>query len=382
MEIGNLLTVIAALALAAWAYLFAAHAEFWRIEEPVSPSVAQASGLVGVAVVIPARNEADVIGAAITSLLGQDFPGALHIFVVDDASSDGTAAAARAAAPADKLTVISGTALPAGWTGKMWAVAQGVERARAFNPDSYLLTDADIAHGTDTLSRLMRISQEGRYDLASYMVRLQSATAAEKLLIPAFVYFFLLLYPPRWVRERRSRTAGAAGGCMLVRREALERAGGIEAIRSAIIDDCALAAAIKRSGGRVWLGLTQSSRSLRPYGSFGEIDRMIARTAFDQLHHSVLLLIVCLAGLLLAFVAPVALLFTGRALPTVLAAAAWVLMSLTYLPMVRFYRLNPLRALTLPLAAVFYMGATLHSAVNYWRGRGGQWKGRAQDVTP
>lgn len=373
-------TGIAAAALLAWIYLLLAHGGFWHVAAPLPERVAQATSPVRVAVVIPARNEADVIGAAIASLLKQDFPGALHIFVVDDASTDGTADAARRAAPADRLTVIAGTALPAGWTGKMWAVAQGVERAGEFNPDFYLLTDADIAHAPDTLSRLLAIAESGPYDLASYMVRLQSGTAAEKLLIPAFVYFFFLLYPPRRVRDRQSRTAGAAGGCMLVGRQALERAGGIEAIRSEIIDDCALAAAIKRSGGGVWLGLTESSQSLRPYGGLGEIDRMVARTAFNQLHHSVLLLVGCVAGLLLAFVAPIALLFSGRALPTALAAAAWALMSLTYLPMVRFYRLNPLRALTLPLSALFYMAATLHSVLNYWRGRGGQWKGRAQDV--
>lgn len=375
-----LFTGIAAAALLAWVYLAAAHGEFWRVEPGSSREAALATPPPRVAVVIPARDEADVLGTAIASLLKQDFPGALHIFVVDDGSSDGTVVAARAAAPADKLTVISGTDLPAGWTGKMWAVAQGVERARASNPDFFLLTDADIAHGPDTVATLVARVTDGPYDLASYMVRLQCATAAERLLIPAFVYFFFLLYPPRRVRARRWRTAGAAGGCILIGRDALERAGGIEAIRSEIIDDCALAAAIKRNGGSVWLELAQSSQSLRPYGSFGEIDRMVARTAFKQLHHSVLLLTGCLTGLLLAFVAPVALLFTGRALPAVLAAAAWVLMSLTYLPMVRFYRLNALRALTLPLAAVFYMVATIHSAMNYWLGRGGQWKGRAQDV--
>jgi len=379
------MTILAAVALAAWIYLVVFHGRFWLVAPASSPAVARTSSSAQrVAVVIPARNEADVIAAAITSLLRQDFPGPLHIFLVDDASSDGTADVARRAAAdlgrSGSLTVIPGATLPSGWTGKMWAVAQGVARARDFQPDFLLLTDADVAHAPDALSGLIALAESGPHDLVSYMVRLHCATAAEKLLIPAFVYFFFLLYPPRRVGDRRSRVAGAAGGCMLVRPEALERAGGIERIRAEIIDDCALAAAIKRSGGSLWLGLAPASASFRPHGSFGAIERMIARTAFNQLRHSALLLLGCVLGLLLTFVAPVALLFSGHTLPIALGASAWALMTISYLPMVRFYRGNPLWALALPLAAIFYLVATVHSALNYWSGRGGQWKGRAQDV--
>jgi hopene-associated glycosyltransferase HpnB len=379
------MTIVAAVALAAWIYLVVFHGRFWLAAPASSPAVARTSpSAPRVAVVIPARNEADVVVAAVTSLLSQDHSGLLHIFLVDDASTDGTADVARRAAAdlgrSGSLTVIPSAALPTGWTGKLWAVAQGVARARDFQPGFLLLTDADVAQAPDALSSLVALAESGPHDLVSYMVRLHCATAAERLLIPAFVYFFFLLYPPRRVRDRRSRVAGAAGGCMLVRPEALERAGGIEAIRAEIIDDCALAAAIKRSGGAVWLGLAPASHSLRPYDTFAAIEHMIARTAFDQLRHSALLLLGCVAGLLLTFVAPVALLFSGHALPVALAASAWALMTISYFPMVRFYRRNAFWALTLPLAAVFYLGATAHSAINYWRGRGGQWKGRAQDV--
>lgn len=378
-------TAIAAAALLAWIYLVGARGGFWQVAPASSPAVARTSSSAPrIAVVIPARNEADVVAAAITSLLKQDHPSPLHIFLVDDASSDSTVEAARHAAAdlgrSDALTVIAGAPLPAGWTGKMWAVAQGVARARDFHPDFLLLTDADVAHAPGALSSLVALAESGRRDLISYMVRLHCASAAEKLLIPAFVYFFFLLYPPRWVRDPRAHTAGAAGGCMLVRPAALERAGGMERIRGEIIDDCVLAAAIKRTGGALWLGLAPSSASLRPYAGFGAVERMIARTAFNQLRHSAPLLLGCIAGLLLTFVAPVALLFSGHTLPIALAGAAWAFMTVSYLPMVRFYRLNPLWALTLPLAAIFYLVATVHSALNYWLGRGGQWKGRAQDV--
>lgn len=385
------MTIVAAVALAAWIYLVVFHGRFWRVARAPSPAKREApvppttSSAPRVAVVIPARNEADVVAAAIASLLSQDHSGPRHIFLVDDASADGTADAARRAAASlnrsDSLTVISGAPLPPGWTGKMWAVAQGVARARDFQPDFLLLTDADVAHAPSALSSLIARAESGPHDLVSYMVRLHCASAAEKLLVPAFVYFFFLLYPPRRVGDRRSRVAGAAGGCMLVLPKALDRAGGIEAIRAEIIDDCALAAAVKRSGGSLWLGLAPASASLRPHGSFGAIKHMIARTAFNQLRHSALLLLGCIAGLLVTFVAPVALLFSGHTLSVSLAAGACAMMVISYVPMVRFYRLNVLWALTLPAAAVFYLAATTHSAINYWRGRGGQWKGRAQDVS-
>jgi hopene-associated glycosyltransferase HpnB len=256
-----------------------------------------------------------------------------------------------------------------------------------FHPDYLLYSDADIEHGQNAISTLIAMAERDQVDLASYMVRLHCSTIAERLLIPAFVYFFFQLYPPVWIADPKAKTAGAAGGCMLVRPTTLQRAGGIEAIRSEIIDDCALARIIKRSGGRLWLGVSATSRSLRPYVGFADIGRMIARTAFNQLHHSALLLLATCVGLFLTYLFPVALLWrltfgwpTLASVARVGLSIPFAFMTLSYLPMVRFYRLNPLWALTLPIAAIFYMGATVSSAVHYWSGRGGQWKGRAQDV--
>jgi hopene-associated glycosyltransferase HpnB len=248
-------------------------------------------------------------------------------------------------------------------------------------PDFLLLTDADIEHAPENVATLVNVAEGGGYDLASLMVKLHCCTGAEKLLIPAFVFFFFMLYPPEWVRDPRRQTAGAAGGCMLIRPAALERIGGIAAIRPEIIDDCALARAVKRSGGKIWMGAAAEAHSLRPYKSFGEIERMIARTAFNQLKHSFWLLLGTVLGMLLLYVLPIALLASGSARPALVGAVAFALMTAAYLPMVRFYRLNPLWAVSLPLSAVFYTAATIQSAVNYWRGGGGEWKGRAQDVT-
>lgn len=372
--------ILAIVPVCLWAYLLLARGFFWRVKIDNPPP---ATTRVRVVAVVPARNEADSVGKCVASLLWQSGPD-VRVVLVDDASTDGTAEAARAAAARvgcpERLTVIASEPLVEGWTGKLWAVRQGVERAMSTSPDFLLLTDADVEHGPDTVATLISIAERGAFDMASYMVKLHCGSAAEKLLIPAFVYFFLKLYPPALIADPKTKTAGAAGGCMLVRPAALARAGGIEAIRSEIIDDCALARAIKRSGGRVWLGLTESSRSLRSYGSFAEIGRMIARTAFNQLRHSTLLLVGTVIGLVLTYLLPAALVASGDRAAMALGGAAWVLMAVSYLPMVRFYSLNPVWALTLPLAAVFYMGATLWSAAQYWSGRGGQWKGRAQDA--
>lgn len=333
---------------------------------------------------IPARNEANFIGRSIASLLQQTCIEALRIIVVDDNSSDGTAEAVRCAAThsahGGRVSVISGRPLPSGWSGKLWAVQQGVERAVQVDPDFFLFTDADIEHAPDSIARLAGIARDGDYDLASFMVKLHCRNMAEKLLIPAFVFFFLLLYPPRWIRDPRRKAAGAAGGCILIRPPALERAGGIEAIRHEIIDDCALARAVKRTGGRVWLGLTPDTRSMRAYNSFGEIEQMIARTAFNQLHHSASLLLATVVAMLTVFVLPLALLASGSVLLAAIGGAAYLLLSAVYFPMIRFYRLNPFFALTLPFSAVFYVAATVHSAFKYWSGRGGEWKGRTQDA--
>ncbi|HLI62264.1 MAG TPA: glycosyltransferase [Terriglobales bacterium] len=337
-----------------------------------------------IAVIVPARDEAEVIGRAVTSLLRQSCIEALHIFVVDDNSTDGTADAVRRAAAqsehGERVRVIRGLPLPAGWTGKLWAVKQGIDEALALRPDFLLLTDADIEHSPDNVATLVHIALAGGYDLVSFMVKLRCRSLAEKLLVPAFVFFFLLLYPPWWVRNPRRKTAGAAGGCLMVRPAALERAGSIAAIRHEIIDDCALARAVKRSGGKIWLGLTQQTHSLRVYGSFAEIEAMIARNAFNQLRHSFWLLLGTVLGGLAVFVLPLVLPASGSAHLAMAGGAVYLAMCLAYWPMVRFYRLNPLWALTLPFSGVFFLAATIHSAVKYWSGQGGEWKGRAQDL--
>jgi len=364
----------------AWSYLLTAHGRFWQVQRlgvDVRPQAR--TGLI--AVIIPARNEAGVIGEAVSSLLQQSCADSIRIFVIDDNSTDGTAEAARQTAAshsrAGALTVISGQPLPPGWSGKLWALQQGIEQALPLHPQFLLLTDADIRHSPENVATLAALVERDGYDLASFMVKLHCHSAAEKLLIPAFVFFFFMLYPPESIRDPRRKTAGAAGGCILVRPEALARAGGIDAIKNEIIDDCALAAAVKRTGGKVWLGLTPDTHSLRAYGSFAEIERTIARTAFNQLRHSTWLLIGALAGLTVTYLLPVGFVFSGL---WRLGFAAYLLMFVAYLPMVRFYRLTFIWALTLPVAAAFYMFATLHSALKYWSGRGGEWKGRAQDA--
>ena len=387
---GLALLIVAVLSLCVWVYLLLGRGFFWLVERNLAGALGAVAAYEGksVVAVVPARNEAETVKRCVSSLLAQSVPN-LRVIVVDDGSTDATADAARTAAAgnnaSDRVTIVSGRPLPPGWTGKLWAVHQGIEHALALCPDFLLLTDADIEHAPDTVASLISIAERGSFDLTSYMVKLHCESVAEKLLIPAFVYFFFQLYPPAWSADCGSRTAGAAGGCMLVRPRALAQIGGIEEIRSEIIDDCALARAIKHSGGRVWLGLTETSHSIRPYGSYTEIGRMISRTAFNQLRHSTLLLAATILGLLVTYVFPVLLLVTsGRVaiadFGRVLAASAFLLMTISYLPMVRFYRLNALWAFTLPFASIFYMGATVWSAIQYWSGRGGQWKGRTQDA--
>jgi hopene-associated glycosyltransferase HpnB len=319
----------------------------------------------------------------VRSLLAQDYPGALRIVVVDDSSTDGTAAEARHAAGGDaRLEVIAGAALPPGWTGKMWAVSQGVEFAGHVAPDAtfLLLTDADIAHDPGNLRRLVAKAEAARLDLVSLMVRLVAATGWERLLIPAFVFFFRKLYPFRWVADRARGTAAAAGGCMLVRRAALERAGGIAAIRDRVIDDCALAAAIKGRGGAIWLGLGRRTRSLRGYGTLSGIWRMVARSAYVQLRHSPLLLAGTVAGMALLYLVPPVAALAGLAAGAWPCAAAgfagWLAMAALYAPMLAYYRLGLWRGLLLPLAAMLYALMTVSSAWASWRGRGAGWKGR------
>ncbi|HWR13592.1 MAG TPA: glycosyltransferase [Terriglobales bacterium] len=361
----------------AWAYLLLGHGGFWRIQLPPRGKPLKPARVVAV---VPARNEAAVISSSIRSLLAQADVD-LTVILIDDNSSDSTAEVARAAVSGwDRLIVIHGTEVPFGWTGKVWAMQQGVVAAQTFSPEYLLFTDADIEHDPDSIASLIAIAEMRNCSLASYMVRLHCETVAEKLLIPAFVFFFFKLYPPRWIADPRLPVAGAAGGCILLKPEALKSIGGLECIRGEIIDDCSLARAVKQTGARLWLGVTDSARSIRPYGTFAEIGRMISRTAFNQLRHSLLFLLIAVVGLLVVYVAPWVAVFSGGVRTCALGVLAVVLMFIAYLPMIRFYRLRPYWALTLPVAAIFYLGATLSSAIRYWSGRGGEWKGRAQDA--
>ena len=361
--------IAAGLSICAWLYLLLFRGGFWRVREQPPP---RRKSSASVAVIIPARNEADVIGAAVASLCAQQYDGAIRLYVVDDSSTDGTGAAARAAGPADCVTVIEAPSLEPGWTGKLWALHHGVQAAR--EADFILFTDADIVHGPASVESLVARAEADNLDLASYMVLLHCRTLAERALVPAFVFFFFMLYPPAWIRRPQRSDAGAAGGCILLRPSALRRVGGVAALRNALIDDCTLARLVKRNGGRVWLGVTRETRSIREYGTFGEIERMVARTAYTQLRYSPLLLAGTILGMALIYVAPVYL----AALGYWLAWAALLLMFAVFLPIVRFYGQAWPWAAALPLIAAFYMTATLHSAWQHWRGRGGQWKGRIQ----
>jgi hopene-associated glycosyltransferase HpnB len=333
--------------------------------------------------VIPARNEADLLPLTLKSLLIQTYPNAFQIILVDDHSTDGTAEVAR---KSEQLQIISAQPLPAGWSGKLWAMHQGVEAAKKLAPDYILLTDADILHDPDNLQRLVRLAISQNLDMASIMVRLRCESVWEKLLIPAFVFFFEKLYPFRWVNDPARQTAAAAGGCILIRQTALDRIGGIASIRQALIDDCALAQAVKGSGGdeedgeaRIWLGLSDYTHSLRPYPSLDTIWDMVTRTAFTQLNYSPLLLIGTVLGMgILYLAAPIGLL-TGLGmrhwLLVSLSLLNWLMMTGAYYPTVRFYRCQML-AVSLPLIAFLYTLMTIDSAIRYWQGRGGAWKGR------
>ncbi len=371
------------LSLLIWAYLVFARGGFWRID-PAVPAQDVNTNPVPVAVIIPARDEADVVGHAVRSLLQQTSHHRIHIFLVDDCSTDGTAQAARDAAIAvgqvQNLTVVPGSPLPPGWSGKLWAMQQGVQQAANTAPEFFLFTDADIEHAPDSVTTLVSIAQSGPYNMASFMVKLHCQSVAEKLLIPAFVYFFFKLYPPAWIANPRRSQAGAAGGCILIRPAALEKAGGIAAIRQEVIDDCSLAARVKSNGGRLWLGVSATTRSIRPYEGFAGIGRMISRSAFNQLRHSTLLLLFSMLGMAITYLLPpLVVVAAHHIVPAALAGAACLLMMVSYWPVLRLYRLNPLWALALPVAAVFYVGATFHSAWKYWSGQGGEWKGRIQD---
>lgn len=367
--------VLASVALAIWLYLVFGHGRFWQAG-PTLP-LARPAATPDVAVIVPARDEAPLIGTTLGSLLAQDYPGLFRVILVDDGSTDGTGGIARGLAD-PRLTVIDGTPRPAGWSGKLWAMAQGIEAA----PDAafVLLTDADIEHDPQHLASLVAAAQRGGVDLVSEMVALRCVSVAERVLVPAFVLFFQLLYPFAWVNDPLRNTAAAAGGTMLLHRRALLRIGGIQAVRGKLIDDVALAAQVKR-GGRIWLGHATMARSLRPYPRFADVWRMVARTAYVQLHFSPALLVATtLAMALVWLLPPVAAVFAHGAARWI-GLAAWVLLGASYLPTLRRFGCSALWAVVLPAVAAFYMAATLGSAANHHLGRGVAWKGRAYQGT-
>jgi hopene-associated glycosyltransferase HpnB len=372
------LLALSMVSFAIWAYLLVARGGFWLTRERNDGSIAEPAIWPSVTAVVPARDEADVIGHAIGSLLAQNYPGPFRVILVDDQSTDETAAIARALDAGDRLDVLSGSPRPSGWTGKLWAVAQGVGKA---GPADYLwLTDADIAHHPDNLRRLVARAEHGRLVLTSEMAKLHCRTRVECFLVPAFVYFFDMLYPFAWVNDPRDATAAAAGGSMLVCREALAAGGGIERISREIIDDCALARLMKAQGP-IWIGLTEMAESIRPYQTMGEIGRMVSRSAYAQLHYSPFMLAGTLAGMVIVYAVPPLAALNVNALSGLAGLLAWLAMALSFQPMLRFYRVSPLWGLALPAIGMVYTAFTLDSALQFWRGKGGMWKGRAQAMS-
>lgn len=386
--------ILAGASLLIWIYLVFGRGLFWRVAErddglfpgerlhlPEGPTLV---------VVIPARNEAETIATTVTSLLKQTYPQYFGIVVVDDQSTDGTgtiaATAARAALADDRLTIVDGTAPPAGWAGKLWAMQQGLEHVEAGRapPEFVLFTDADIAYAApDVIERLVQRTLARKAVLTSLMVKLRCKSLAERLLAPAFVFFFQKLYPFRWVNDPQRSTAAAAGGCMLVRRQSLIGIGGLQAIRHALIDDCALGALMKRQGP-IWLGLTERVHSLRPYSHFRDFRRMVTRSAYAELRYSPLRLVGAVIGMSVTYLAPPLLSLFGTGAAQVSGVAAWALMTAAFTPCLRLYGRSPVWSVALPLIAGIYTVFTLDSALQHWRGRSGEWKGRvhaATDVT-
>ncbi len=378
--------IAASLVLVIWLYLLAARGGFWQAAEREEGGPVGHSPWPAITAVIPARDEAECVGETVSSLLKQDYPGAFDVIVVDDQSRDGTAQVAQNAAAAigagNRLTVLPGRALPGGWTGKLWAQHQGVEFANAKSqpPDFVLFTDADIVYAPDVLTALVGRAQAGGTVLTSLMVKLRCVSFAERLFIPAFIFFFQMLYPFAWANDPRRATAAAAGGCMLVRRDVLRDAGGMASIRTALIDDCALAKVLK-SHGPIWIGLTARVHSIRAYPAIADIRHMVSRTAYAQLRYSPLLLAGTVLGLAITYLAPVALTLFASGLPQFFGLFAWLLMAFMFRPTLRFYGLSRLWGLALPAIAAVYMAFTLDSAYQHARGRGGMWKGRAQAIS-
>ncbi|MFF8278906.1 glycosyltransferase [Streptomyces lateritius] len=392
---------IAVGSLAAWGWLLLGQGFFWRTDQRLPPQVHARVDRVGqvgpmdpvdpadppvwprVAIVVPARDEAEVLPLSLPSLLTQDYPGDAEVVLVDDDSTDGTGKLAGELAVRYgglPLTVVSPGEPEPGWTGKLWALRHGMALARARGPEFLLLTDADIAHEPDSLRLLVTAAVENDLDLVSQMARLRVASFWERLVVPAFVYFFAQLYPFRWINGRRPRATAAAGGCVLLRSETAERAGVPQVIRQAVIDDVSLARAVRRAGGRMWLGLAERVDSVRPYPHLADLWRMVSRSAYAQLRHNPLVLAGTVAGLAVVYLAPPLAsavgLFGGDAVAGWVGGLAWLVMAGTYLPMLRYYRQPLWLAPTLPFTALLYLLMTVDSAVQHYRGRGAAWKGR------
>ena len=377
--------MLAIVCVLVWLYLICGRGGFWlgRVRDTGREKPELDRWPVVVAV-IPARNESQYIAASVTSLLRQEYTGLFSIIVVDDDSSDGTAATATHAAQVIRdrpLTVVRSKGPPLGWTGKLWALKQGIAAAETLQPEYLLLTDADIVHAPDTLAWLIKQSSAGRFVLTSLMAKLRCESLVERIHVPAFIYFFQMLFPFSRICRPNSNVAGAAGGCMLIRADALARAGGIASIRSALIDDCSLAAKLKAIGP-IWLGLTDRVRSIRPYNTLPDIKQMISRSAYAQLRYSPLLLTAMTAGMILTFIASPLLTIFATGVPRFLGIVAWFAMALSFAPTLRFYRQSLLWSFALPGIALLYLYYTFNSAYQYVRGRGGQWKGRVQVDAP
>jgi len=371
--------IFGGLPLIAWIYLMLGRGFFWlaRERDDRDDILHELDHWPSVAAIVPARNEADVLERSLTGLLQQNYPGPFRIVLVDDQSTDGTSDVARAFGRIEKLDLLEGVARPVGWMGKTWAMNQGIDHALSSSPEYFWFTDADIAHAPDNLKRLVLRAETKKHVLVSLMAKLSCANFAEHALIPAFVYLFAMLYPFSWVNTPSRRIAAAAGGCMLVRSDALARAGGISSIRQEIIDDCALARRLKPQGS-IWLGLTNRAQSIRPYHSANEIGRMVARSAYAQLGYSPVLLGATVIAILVVYAAAPFVALFGWNMAQVAGWATWALMAVSFWPMLRFYRISPLWGLALPLIGAAYAWFTFDSAIQSWRGRGGMWKGRAQ----
>ncbi|MGA1621541.1 MAG: glycosyltransferase [Synechocystis sp.] len=377
---------LATLSLVIWVFLLLAWGGFWRCNQFLPHQSTDLPAYPAITVIVPARDEADVLDRSLSSLLQQDYPGKLRVILVDDQSSDGTGQVAQAIAAqlgqAERLTVITGQPLPGGWSGKLWAVEQGwrhIQQGEA--PSDYvLLTDADIAHGDQTVKQLVQKAETENLALVSLMVMLRCESGWEKFLIPAFIFFFQKLYPFPWVNNPARKMAAAAGGCILLRRQALTAIGGIAALKEALIDDCTLAQKVKALNVPIWLGLSRNNWSLRPYDRLETIWDMVARTAYTQLNYNPLLLVGTLVGMgVVYFMAPLAVLLglvLGNPYLLGVGALTWGLMAIAYGPTLNLYGRSPLWGLALPVIALLYNLMTLDSAWRHWRGQGGGWKGR------